>query len=204
MEPEQSIPITPEAARASLAEIDSVTQSIRRAIAAGITAPLLILWGAIWIICFTTEQFLPHWSQKVWLGLDGIGIVVSMLSGLFQTPVKINGSSPLLSKIGIAWLILFAYAALWAWYLGPWEIPHRADDLLVDRKTGAYICTICMFAYVLMGLWLDRILLFLGAGVTILIFVGYQFVPNYFYLWMAVAGGGSLMFTGLFIRKFWR
>jgi hypothetical protein len=205
MEQKISPAITPEAARASLAEIDSVNQSIRHAIAAGISAPLLILWGAIWIICFTTEQFLPHWSQKVWFGLTGLGMVVSLLSGLFlHSPVKINGSSPLLSRMGIAWLILFAYAALWVWFLGPWEIPHRGYDQLFDRKSGAYICTVCMFAYVLMGLWLDRFLLVLGASVTVLTFVGYQYVPNYFYIWMAVTGGGSLMFTGLFIRKFWR
>jgi hypothetical protein len=204
MEQEQQIPITPEEARASLAEIDQVTLRIRQTIAAGITAPLLILWGSIWMVCFATEQYYPVWSQKVWFTLVAVGTVVSMLSGLYQSPIKTNGASPLMGRMGLAWLILFAYAALWARYLGPWEIPHHAYNALLNRKWGAYTCTICMFAYTLMGLWLDRVLMYLGIAVTILTLVGYLYAADYFYVWMAVTGGGALLLTGLFIRKFWR
>ena len=61
-----------------------------------------------------------------------------------------------------------------------------------------------MFAYVIMGLWLDRFLLWLGVLVTVTTLIGFFFAPHYFFLWAAAAGGGSLVVSGAFIRKFWR
>lgn len=196
--------ISQEEARASLAEIDRTTQRIRHAIATGTAAPLLVAWGAVWIVSYSCEQFIPRYSSWVWGVLIVAGTIASLLSGLRQTPLKSAPSSPLMGRIGLVWLILFAYGILWATFLSPWEAPHGTYGALMERKLSAYTCTLCMFAYVVMGLWLGRFLLYLGALVTVATLVGYFFVPTYFYAWMAVTGGGSLMFTGLFIRKFWR
>jgi len=204
MEQERYSQITPEEARTSLAEIDQATRRFRHEIAAGISAPLLVMWGAIWAISFSSEQYFPNRSQMIWTVLIVIGSVVSVLGGFFFSPIKKGRFSPLWSRIGLAWLVLFAYAALWIRLLGPWELAHRGPGALLERKISAFISTICMFAYVLMGLWLDRFLLYVGAAVTILILVGYYYVPDHFYVWMAVTGGGSLIFSGLFIRRFWR
>ncbi|MGD1030482.1 MAG: hypothetical protein ABSA05_05015 [Opitutaceae bacterium] len=204
MEQERHSQITPEEARTSLAEIDQATRRIRQTIAAGISAPMLIMWGSIWAVSFVTEQYYPRWSQTVWGVLILIGSVVSIFAGFFHAPVKNARFSQVWGRIGLAWLILFAYAALWIRLLGPWEMAHRGYGALLERKVSAFICTVCMFAYVLMGLWLDRFLLYVGAAVTILTLVGYYYVPGHYYVWMAVTGGGSLIFAGLFIRKFWR
>ena len=203
MEQEQHSQITPEEARASLAEIGEATLRIRQAIAAGTVAPMLVMWGAIWAVSFTVEQYYPDWSQMTWGVLIAVGTVMSLFAGFCESQVK-NGRSDLWSRIGLAWLVLFAYAALWIRLLGPWELAHRGPGALLERKISAFISTICMFAYVLMGLWLDRFLLYVGAAVTILILVGYYYVPDHFYVWMAATGGGSLIFSGLFIRRFWR
>jgi hypothetical protein len=61
-----------------------------------------------------------------------------------------------------------------------------------------------MFGYLVMGLWLGRFFLWLGLLVTATTLVGYYFVSDYFFLWMALTGGGSLIAAGVFIRKFWR
>jgi hypothetical protein len=204
MEQDHYPQITQEEARSSLAEIDRTTQRIRLAIASGTAAPLLVLWGAVWFVCYSGEQFVPRFSQAIWAVLIVVGTIASLLSGFRQTPVKTPSSSPLMGRLGLAWLILFAFGFLWATFLGPWEMPHGTYGALLERKLAAFICTVCMFAYVIMGLWLGRFLLYLGALVTVTTLVGYFFVPTYFYAWMAVTGGGSLIFTGLFIRKFWR
>lgn len=60
-----------------------------------------------------------------------------------------------------------------------------------------------MFAYVVMGLWTDRFLMWLGLFVTATALAGYFLVNPYFCLWMAVTGGGALMVTGLYIRHRW-
>jgi hypothetical protein len=44
----------------------------------------------------------------------------------------------------------------------------------------------------------------MGLIVTALTIAGFFLLPAWFYLWMAIASGGSLILSGLFIRKFWR
>jgi hypothetical protein len=69
---------------------------------------------------------------------------------------------------------------------------------------GAIQATIPMFAYVVMGLWLDHFILWIGLAVTALTLVGLFFLQPYFWLWMAVTGGGMLLGTGLYIRYQWK
>jgi quinol-cytochrome oxidoreductase complex cytochrome b subunit len=205
MEPETIPPITPEEARASLAEIDRIALLTRQMIARGGSAPIVILWGVIWMIGYATMQFFPEAPRWFWLILDVVGIAGSIRFGRWsrKSPVKFaNGG-----RIGISWLILFAFAVIWLTILGPWDpnahrLANYAPDL--DRKIAAYWATVPMFAYVLMGLWLDRFFVWLGALVTLATLGGYFFLANYFFLWMAVIGGGSLVVSGLFIRKNWR
>ena len=157
------------------------------------------------MIGYATMQFFPEAPRWFWLILDGVGIAGSFRFGRWarNSPVKnANGA-----RIGLSWLILFAFGVIWLTILGPWELNgHQlakyAPDL--DRKIAAYWATVPMFAYVLTGLWLDRFFVWLGALVTVATLGGYVFIADYFFLWMAVIGGGSLVVSGLFIRKNWK
>ncbi len=75
---------------------------------------------------------------------------------------------------------------------------------VVEHKMAVLWVTACMLAYVVMGLWLDRFLTWLGAAVTVATVIGFLFAPHYFFLWTAAAGGGALVISGVFIRRFWR
>jgi hypothetical protein len=75
---------------------------------------------------------------------------------------------------------------------------------MLDHKLTAYFSIVPMFAFVLFGLWIGRFLVWIGLVVTALILLGYYFLPGYFYLWMAMTGGGTLLLSGIFIRKFWK
>jgi hypothetical protein len=205
MDSEQLHPISAEEARSSLAEIDRIGCHIRRTIAAGRSAYLLILWGSIWIIGFLAEQFFRASGSRLWLGLDAIGIAASFLTRWRRNaPVK----DPNNTRIGLSWMVLFLYAALWCSLIAPWEIAHNPGWLayapFMERKMALLWVTVCMFAYVLIGLWLDRFFLWLGGLVTLAAVLGYFFIAHYFFLWIAIAGGGSLIVSGLFIRNSWR
>jgi len=39
--------------------------------------------------------------------------------------------------------------------------------------------------------------------ISALALVGYFFVPDYFYLWMALLGGGTMIALGLYIQSRW-
>ncbi len=136
-----------------------------------------------------------------------VGIVSSLFVGSWRRnpPIK----SPYSGRIGLAWIVLLAYGALWVGLLFPWEMMHTGGwhefAPLIARKVSAYAVTVCMFAYVALGLLLlDRFLLFLGLLVTLTTLFGYFFISDYFQLWVAATGGGSLLVSGLFVRKTWR
>jgi hypothetical protein len=61
-----------------------------------------------------------------------------------------------------------------------------------------------MFGFVMFGLWVGRFFVWLGLLVTALILIGYRYSGDYFNLWMAITGGGALIVSGVFIRKFWK
>src|SRR5687768_13582202 len=101
-------------AQEALNEISSVIRTTQRAIASGPAAPLLILWGVIWVIGYSVTQFLPRYSGLGWMVLVFIGSAVSWWVGVkLQAPVK----SPHDWKIGVFWLVLFGYAFAWLFLL---------------------------------------------------------------------------------------
>jgi hypothetical protein len=204
MNQEQSHPISRQEALAALGEIDRVREHMRRTLAAGSMAPMLILWGVIWLVGFATEQFMAH-AYRTWVVLDLLGIAGSMYLGMSGRSSAVKGPGD--GRIGASWIILFSYAILWSFLLFPSEMISAGGwgsyGPVLERKMALLWVTVCMFAYVVMGVWLDRFLLWLGGLVTLLSLAGFYFEPQYFFLWVAVTGGGSLVISGLFIRKFW-
>ncbi len=205
MNDEMTIPPSREEARAALATVDEVLKQTRTALAHGPTAPMLILWGAIWMIADLTTQFHPAAMQWLWLVLDVVGMAASWwLAARHKVKVKRPG----MWRFGVCWLILFAYAGLWGWMLVDPAWPQTASQWYVFepefRHLSAYAHTVPMFAYVIMGLWLGRFLTILGLVVTVLVVAGLYLAPHYYYVWLAVAGGGSLILSGIFIRKLWK
>jgi len=203
--------ISEKEAHDSLEQIQATFGHTKKKIAAGSTAPILILWGAIWFVAYLgtyvayllefkvyclrlTSSFSIgiHVTGLWWMVLVLIGMAASWVLGVKRAPVK----SPHNKRWGFCWLILFVYAGVWLSLLWPWN----------DYQINAFMASVPMFAYVLMGLWADRVLLWLGIVVTLLIIVGFflfHFQPV-FWLWMAILGGGALAGTGLYIRKAWR
>ncbi len=195
---------TQDEARASLADIDRVAAQARVAIAQGPSAPILILWGCIWAVADITTQFHPLTMSWLWSILDLIGIGGTWWFAAHGVRVKRPGAW----RYGVFWGVIFFYAILWLNLLVPMQWPQTqaqwVDFWPTYRRITAYFHTIPMFAYVIGGLFTGRYFIWLGALVTVLILIGYCFVTHYFFLWLAITGGGSLIFSGVFIRKFWR
>ena len=182
--------VTKAEAQASLDAIESIMARTRRVIAGSGCGDLLLLWGVIWLIGFSATQFFPNQSGLLWLGLDAAGILGSWAFGCRSRSTAKCGNG---ARIGLAWMALFVYAGIWVFILHPSEM----------RFFGAYPATVAMFGYVVMGLWLDRMLLFLGLAVTVTTLTGILLLPDWFNLWMAVTGGGSLIAAGIHIRRNW-
>jgi len=146
-------------ARAALAEVGRVIDQTRLTLAHGPAAPILILWGVIWVIADCTTQFYPAAMQWLWLPLDIAGIGGSLW---FPARHRVKVKRPGLWRFGLAWGILFFYAYLWIFLLCQAHWPQTNEQWQAFeptyRRLTAYAHTIPMFAYVIMGLWLGRFL----------------------------------------------
>lgn len=205
MNEEMTQPPSPAEAHAALSEVDQIIANTRTAIAHGAAGPILILWGCLWAIADATIQFYPPAMQWIWIPLDIFGAVVTTwLVRQHRVQVKRPGRW----RFGVFWVVLFAYAFLWMFLLmgdgvsktdGPW-----AQVEPTYRKIASFWHTVPMFAYVALGLWLGRFLVWIGIVVTILVVAGLWLAPHYYYLWLAMTGGGALVLSGVLINKSWK
>lgn len=191
-------------AQAALAAVDRTIADTRRIVAGSVAGPIIILWGCIWMAADLVLQYHPDRMAQAWWVFDAIGIGGSWYLAVRCNPhVKMRGDW----RFGAFWFILFGFGALWTFLLVPWNLLQNASTLemlAMIRKIEAFGHTLPMFAYVIGGLWMGRFFVWLGLLVTALTVAGYLWVPDYFYLWLAFTGGGSLIIGGIFIRKFWK
>jgi len=110
--------------------------------------------------------------------------------------VKSAQKSRHLRQISLFWVTVLGYLLAICLML---PRMHWADQLLL-------IVTFLMFAYVLMGIWLQTpILVTIGLAVTALAWAGRLLLPPHFFLlWMAVFGGGGLFLPGLHVKLRWK
>jgi hypothetical protein len=65
---------------------------------------------------------------------------------------------------------------------------------------GAFPALVMALAYLLVGLWRGPRWIVVGLVVGASTVVGYGLLREYFMLWMAAVGGGSLLLTGFWMR----
>lgn len=184
--------VSHDEARAALEAVRDIEARTRRAIRLGGGGPILMIWGVVWLVGNLGGSFLEA-SQKgaLWLAVDTLGalgtfVVIARLSRRVRTPIG--------PRIGLLWLFLFLYGGLWIW------ISRPADAAEIGLMTS----TIAMFGYVVLGLWIDRVFLWIGVGVTLIATAIYLLAPASFELWMGLLGGGALFASGVYIHRIWR
>ena len=188
-------------ARESLSQIDDTVEQTKRMVAYAGGDVLFVVWGVIWVLGYLSSQFLPLVTGWVWLVLVATGIITSVVVSKRHMPVK----SPLDKRIAWFWWLLFGYVGLWFVLLSPFiEVHGHEQSQMFWKHYGALVATVPMFAYVVTGLWLDHFMIWIGLAVTALTVLGLLLLQPYFFLWMAITGGGTLLVTGLVIRKRWR
>jgi hypothetical protein len=188
--------ITPNEAEESLAAISSMKKRMHHAVANGGTHYFLIVWGAIWFLGFLGSYFLAEKTAGyIWLTLNILGGLGSWGIGMLMSRRVRNASiSATSGRIGLFWLTLFAYCALTICIAWP----------LDGRQAAMFTVIFAMLGWIAMGFLLSFSLIRLALFVTALAFGGYYLLPNYFYLCMALLGGGTMIGCGLYIRFRWQ
>jgi hypothetical protein len=183
--------VTRDEAQESLVTIQQVMAQTRRAVASS-GAYVMIIWGVVWFFGFLASQLihsiLVGW---IWLILDVLGSLATWIVGR-KMGRRVRTSFG--SRLGLFWLALIFYTALWIWIAWP----------LDPMRTMLLSITALMFGYVVMGLWLGTAVAWVGLAVTALALLGFYLLPAYFALWMALLGGGTMIGSGLYMSRFWR
>ena len=190
--------VSQKEARASLSTVRDVMNQTHRAIASAYANPLLILWGVLWIVAFTTTHFYLAYAFYIFMTMavtGGVGTAVICWIFRSKAPIQETTGSKLGLRVAIFWIFLCVYIPIWLILLAPFS----------GIQCNAFICTASMFAYIVMGLWFDnRFMIVLGLVLTAMTLVGFYVLRDFYCLWMAFVGGGSLLGTGLYIRLQWR
>jgi hypothetical protein len=185
--------VSSQDAQVSLKLIEDTQARWRKAIGASYASGLLMLWGAIWIVGYISLHFSLQVGGYVFMALDLLGIGGTLLIAR-RWPIKgPETKTVFLSLMGL-WAFLSLYAVIWIALFRPAS----------GKELGAFLCTLCMFGYVVIGLWFkSTFMIGLALAVTALVLAGYYLLFGHFYLWAALTGGGTVVGTGLYIRR-WR
>lgn len=187
--------LSPREAQEALAVVQNMMDKTRRAISSTGAYLFLIIWGFVWLFGFSANHFLTGEAVGYsWMVLDTLGGALSVLMGIrlgkkFRS-ASINKTG---KNIGYFWLLLFVYCGILLLVTSPG-----------DMKMGSLIIILfVMIGWIAMGLLLSATSIWWGLAITALALVGYYLLPDIFFLWMAVLGGGGMIALGFYIRSRW-
>jgi hypothetical protein len=187
--------ISPDEAGEALAAIEKVTQRTRRSIASSGAHISLIVTGIVWLIGFLCTQFLSgQILVYIWIGLSLLGSALGTVLGMRSGKRVHNPSAGATAKrISLIWLLLALYcmaAIAIAWPLD-------------GKQLTVFIVLFVMIGWLIMGLLLSFASVWPGLIIIALVLICYFLLPDIFYLWMGILGGGGMIALGLYIRSRW-
>lgn len=174
-----------------LKAIRQVIDRTRQA-ASGEDGWLSVVGGTIWLVGFLGQQFLPeHLVGWAWAGVNTIGLLV--IAWLLTRAARQKSTSPpLLRSIMFSWLALGVFDVLFVW-LFELETAYHLPLLILITIALGYAQMGLLFVY-----WP---LVVVGAAITALAVGAFLLAQPYFFLIVALLGGGLLIGTGLLMVR---
>ena len=152
------------------------------------SAPFCILWGLIWMAGYGGMTVLKGADVGwLWLILSAIGMAISIWIGNNSRAAGQRSSG---WRIGLVFVVIAAFSAALFAILPPTN----------EFQVGAYSPLLLSAIYASLGLWLGIRYILLAVFVAVVTLGAFFFMREFFFVWMAVAGGGSLLLTGLWMR----
>ena len=187
--------ILPTEAEEALEAIQGMVRKTRQAISNSGAYAFLILWGSVWLFGFLGNQFFEDKTAGfIWMVLNILGGVVSAVVGIrMSRNVRSSSGAAFGKRIAWFWLILFLFCFALIIVVSP-------ED---SKQMAMIIILFVMMGWMALALLLSMASVWWGLAITAMSVIGYLLLPNIFYLWMAVLGGGGMISLGFYIRKKW-
>jgi len=180
--------IDQESAATSLSDVERMEKRTRELVRYAFASTYQLLWGVLVAI-----GYLLHWAHPETAPYTWIGVLVCGLAGgvIFRFRRAQTTGRPAdyrwvwgqlaVVVFGFMWTLLYMHAG--------------------QRQLIAIWPTFFMFWMVIFGIFFGRFYVFLGLGVTALTAIGYLWSGEWFLPWMAVVAGGTLIASGLYLRR---
>ncbi|MBO9707231.1 MAG: hypothetical protein J7521_03365 [Caulobacter sp.] len=181
-------------AAAALSDIEQTTSRSHLSRGYLISGPILMTWGAIWVAGYLATGLKPEWSGAVWLPLDLIGVVASIVLAMRGRSAPGAGAG---AAAGLGWRSAIGALAVTAFIVVTFNLFRPVDP----QAPVAYPGLICGLVYVIMGVWRMTRFAWIGAAMFVATLIGYRLFPDILPFWMAAVGGGGLMLGGLWMRR---
>jgi hypothetical protein len=182
--------ISPSEAEAALASIQESENQMRKELSRMGGGYQILMWGVVMAIGYTLNQFAPHLPEAL---VAGVWIVMVTINTILSTLLNIRMRQifhhPMASRIGALWFVFFLFGAIGSFFI------HSTDP----REINLLAYLLVMLWMAVMGLWVRLPLLWISLAVTGLLVFGYIVLPDYFFLWLAIVGGGTMICSGLFL-----
>jgi hypothetical protein len=153
-------------------------------------APHLILWGAIYFLAYSFSHFRPAQGGLAWLVLAPLGSVGSFALAWFDKSERGDSDGH--------WAVVPALFATFLGFIAATALIMQPQD---PRQMAAFVPLVVAVAYIVLGLGAGRRIVFAGIALAALTLFGFIALPGWFMLWMAVVGGGTLILSGLWLRR---
>lgn len=193
--------LTPNEAAESLKAVETTTERSTQALEYATSSPFFILWGWIWVVGYAGTDLIlrltehPRAVSWLWACLSIFGAFASAGIGRKQWREQYPGAEAQGRRIGRRWLgslfVIWLFIIATALVMGP----------RFAMVQGAFIPLLVAMFYGLLGLWKGPRYLYASFAVTVLTLGGLFYLREFFLLWMAFVGGGSLILVGLWLRK---
>jgi hypothetical protein len=182
------MPLSPNEAADALRDISTTERRSFSAYGYKSGAPFLILWGLLWMVGYGGTDLWPAGSSDLWLAVVVVGSVISTIMGMRMKP-----------KAGrhIDWRIFGTWVSALGFIISMLAIVGKVND----AQVGALIPMLFAWIYIVMGVWMGWRFALAGIALGALTLGGFFYIPQHFLLWMAFVGGGTLVATGLWLRR---
>jgi len=180
--------ISAQEARTALEESESAIRHSREVYGYSLSAPYCFIWGAAWFVGYLGQALLtlPH-AAWTWLGVLAAGAVACLLVGLSQRRRGVRS----VRKVWLLFVVLYAFSFSMFAVFAP----------ITPLQVAAYWPLLWAGVYGGIGLWMGIRYVIVATVLAALTLLCYFHFRDYFFVTMAFAGGGSLILTGLWLRR---
>ncbi len=177
-------------ASALLEGVEGIEARVRQLLIYAHVSDFLFLWGAIWTLGYTGSYFLRSQFNPLWDLLEVVGLIGTVAIVALHRRQSGVKSTAMMWRAALMFVAIVGFGTLWI------QLAHMEWRLEVT-----FWPTFLSFILFIFSLWIGRSMSLAALAIFAISLTGYFVAGPYLHLWMAVAGGGSMLAGAFWLRR---